>query len=121
MQPDERDAGKLWEMRAAAADAMEMAEGLTLERLRADKTSRYAISKAIEIIGEEAGGVSTAFRNAHPELPWPAIVGMRHRLVHDYKRISWERVWELLRTDLPDLVRQLDLLIPDHGPDEESA
>lgn len=118
MQPDSHDAGKLWEMRRAAQDALEMAEGLTLDDLKADKKSRYAISKAIEVIGEEAGDVSKPFRAAHKELDWDALIGMRHRLVHDYVRIRWERVWKLLQGDLPALVATLDRLIP---PDPEDA
>jgi uncharacterized protein with HEPN domain len=119
MQPDSHDAGKLWEMRRAAQDALEMAEGLTLEGLRADKKSRYAISKAIEVIGEEAGDVSKTFRLAHREIDWDGLIGMRHRLVHDYVRVRWERVWKLLQTEIPALIVKLDRIIPPDPGDVE--
>ena len=109
--PDDRDAGRLWEMRRAAADALEMAEGLTLELLRSDKRSRYAIGKAIEIVGEEAAKLSAGFTAAHPEIPWVDVVGLRHRLVHDYRRIRWERVWEVLQRDLPALIAWIDPIL----------
>jgi uncharacterized protein with HEPN domain len=118
MQPDPHDSGKLWEMRRAAEDALEMAAGMTLDALKADKKSRYAISKAIEVIGEEAGGISKAFRTAHKEVDWDGIIGMRHRLVHDYVRVRWERVWKLLQVDLPALLIRLNALIP-ADPDKQ--
>ena len=46
---------------------------------------------------------------------------MRHRLVHDYVRIRWERVWKLLQVDLPALVVKLERLIPPDPDDAESG
>ncbi|HEX2204932.1 MAG TPA: HepT-like ribonuclease domain-containing protein [Longimicrobium sp.] len=89
MRPDERDAAFLWEMRRAAADCLEMARDLTLERLEQDMIAQYAMSKVVELIGETANKVSTGYRSAHPEIPWSAIIGLRHRLVHDYWRTPW--------------------------------
>jgi uncharacterized protein with HEPN domain len=43
---------------------------------------------------------------------WDGFIGMRHRLVHDYVRIRWERVWKLLQADLPVLIGHLNVLIP---------
>lgn len=97
-----------------------MAAGMTLNAIKADKRSRYAISKAIEVVGEEAGAVSKAFRAAHRAVDWDGLIGMRHRLVHDYVRIRWERVWKLLQTDLPALIVHLDALIPP-DPDEQQT
>lgn len=105
-------------MRRAAADALEMADGLTLEILRSDKRSRYAIGKAIEIVGEEAAKLSPGFTAAHPEIPWSDVVGLRHRLVHDYRRIRWERVWEVLQRDHPGLIAWIDPILALAGDDD---
>jgi len=55
------------------------------------------------------------FQNAHPEVPWASIIGMRHRLVHGYDNVDWLRVWKTLRNDLPPLLKQLKTLMPDEG------
>lgn len=107
-------------MRRAAEDAVEMAAGLTLDALKADKKSRYAISKAIEVVGEEAGEVSKAFRSAHRQVDWDGFIGIRHRLVHDYVRFRWERAWKLLQADLPALIVHLNALIPS-DPDQQGS
>ncbi|MBL1128835.1 MAG: DUF86 domain-containing protein [Chloroflexi bacterium] len=36
------------------------------------------------MIGEAVRALPDEFRQAHPELPWKQIVGMRHILVHNY-------------------------------------
>jgi uncharacterized protein with HEPN domain len=38
-----------------------------------------------------------------PGLPWPAIVGMRHRIVHAYFQIDTETVWKTATEELPAL------------------
>ena len=43
----------------------------------------------VQIIGEAAARVSVETRDAHPEIPWQKIIGMRHRLVHDYLHVVW--------------------------------
>jgi len=30
----------------------------------------------------------------HPEIPWKAIVGMRHKVVHDYLNVDEDIVWD---------------------------
>ncbi len=43
------------------------------------------------------------------------MIGMRHRLVHGYDQIKWDRVWDTVMIDLPKLRRVIEPLIPD-GP-----
>ena len=42
----------------------------------------------LQIIGEACRGLSEAFRARRPEVPWRAIIGMRHHLVHAYFTID---------------------------------
>jgi uncharacterized protein with HEPN domain len=116
MLPDERDAALLWEMRRAAGDALDIAAGLTLETLRENKWSRYALPKAIEVIGEAASRVSKEFRDAHPEIAWREMTGMRNRIVHDYWRVDFEIVWEVIQEGLEPLLARLSDLLPPSPP-----
>lgn len=76
------------------------------------------MSKAIELVGEAAWRVSEPFRDAHPEVPWTAIIGMRHRLVHDYRGINLRRLWDIVQHDVPPLLAALEALIPQAPPSE---
>ena len=120
MPPEDRDLAHLWDMREFAQDAASIAEGLTLERLRSNRHDQLALAKAIELIGEAASRVSSEYRDSHPELPWSAIIGMRHRLVHDYRRIDFTRVWGIVQRDIPPLLSELESLIPSI-PDEDDG
>jgi uncharacterized protein with HEPN domain len=71
----------------------------------------------MEIIEEAAARITETFRKAHPELPWPEMIGMRHRLVHGYFEIELERVWRTVREDLPKLIAKLEKLSsPEESP-----
>jgi hypothetical protein len=41
------------------------------------------------------------FRKQYPEIKWPQIIGLRHRIVHDYFNIDVGIVWQIIQTDLP--------------------
>jgi uncharacterized protein with HEPN domain len=51
-------------------------------------------------------------RVAHPEIPWPEIIGMRHRLVHGYFEVDLQKVWDTVRNDLPTPIAKLEPLVP---------
>jgi uncharacterized protein with HEPN domain len=72
----------------------------------------------LEIIGEAAGRVSEPVRNAHPEIPWRKITGMRHRLIHGYDEVDLDIVWKALRDDLRPLIAVLERIVPRDDEDE---
>lgn len=69
----------------------------------------------IVILGEAAGRMDRTFQQAHSDIPWRSVTGMRHRLVHGYDSVDWARVWKTLQDDLPPLLQRLKELIPDEG------
>jgi uncharacterized protein with HEPN domain len=52
-------------------------------------------------------------RAEHPEVPWPLVIGMRHRLVHDYFRIDTAIVAEVVSAHMPALKGQLEVILAD--------
>jgi uncharacterized protein with HEPN domain len=51
----------------------------------------------LEVIGEGAAKVSLEFRDAHPEIAWRDMIGMRNRLIHNYSNVSLEITWDVSR------------------------
>lgn len=98
-----------------ARRAQRLCAGLTREQYDADEALRLALTHLIQTIGEAARLVSPTFRQAHPEVPWPAIIGMRHRIVHDYLNVDEDIVWETVTSELPALVRLIEPLIAGDG------
>jgi uncharacterized protein with HEPN domain len=73
---------------------------------------QIVVTHLIQVIGEAASRVSRQTRREHPEIPWNEIVGMRHRVVHDYMDI----VWDVACNKLPRLIELLRPLVP---PEEQ--
>ena len=78
----------------------------------ADENLRLALTHLIQIIGEARRQVSRGFSDRHPEIPWADIVGMRHKVVHDYLGVDEDIVWQVVTEDLPTLVRALEPIVP---------
>jgi uncharacterized protein with HEPN domain len=74
----------------------------------ADENLRLALAHPIQIIGEAASRVSSAFRETHSEIPWSEVIGMRQKIVHDYLGLDYDIVWEVVTGDLSVLAGKLE-------------
>ena len=68
-----------------------------------DERTQVWMVNRLQIIGEACRGLSDAFRARHPEVPWRAIIGMRHHLVHGYFTIDPGIVWVAITERVPEL------------------
>ncbi len=84
--------------------------GLDRQGFSTDEDLQLALTHLVQMIGEAARKVSPAFREAHPSIPWAAIIGMRHRVVHDYLNVDLDLVWEVCALEVPRLVPLLEAL-----------
>ena len=100
------------DMLLAAREAQTFVEGVTWEQFIDDRLLQRGLVNALQEIGEAARAVSATTKAAHPEVPWVDIVNMRHRLVHDYRRINVHIVWETVQHSVPALIAALEPLIP---------
>lgn len=66
-----------------------------------------AVLRRLAIIGEAAARLDVGDRAHAPEVPWRDIIGLRNRVVHDYDRIDWEIIEDLVDNDLTLLARQV--------------
>ncbi len=112
MRSEDRDLAYLWDMLDAARTALEFTRGATFRDYDGDRKLQLAVERLVEIIGEAARHVSEPFREGHPDIPWRKIVAQRHVLAHDYGDIQQERLWLLVTEQLPDLIQQLEPLVP---------
>ena len=90
-------------------------EGMGQDAFIADQRTYDAALRNIELIGEAATHVPDQVREAHPEVDWRRIVGARNRLAHAYLGIDDDVVWDIIRTDVPDLLPRLRRLLDSAG------
>ncbi|MCD6352425.1 MAG: DUF86 domain-containing protein [Armatimonadetes bacterium] len=104
----EADRIRLQHILDAARAAYGFVRGRSREDLDSDLMLRFAILKALEIVGEAARHVSPQGRQACPNLPWPLIVGMRNRLIHGYFDVDTDQVWRTVERDVPELISTIE-------------
>jgi len=69
----------------------------------------------LEIVGEAAANISSETRDAHPEVRWRDIIGMRNRLIHAYPEVNLQLVWGVIEHDGPRLRSQVAAILEEEG------
>ena len=77
--------------------------GLDLAGFLGNFDLQAAIERYIEVIGEAAGKLSQKARDLAPDVPWSQVIGARNVIVHGYAQIEPDRIWDIVKSDLPSL------------------
>lgn len=77
--------------------------------LKADAPRKDLLATAysIAVIGEASSRLSERLRQANPHIPWRAMTGMRHKIVHEYSKLDITLVLAVIKEDIPLLKRQV--------------
>lgn len=94
-----------------AREAASLAQGKTRADLDSDRLLNLALVRLLEIVGEAAGRVPKEVCEQHPEIPWPQIVSLRNRLIHGYDSVDFNILWQIITSDLPPLIADLEAII----------
>jgi uncharacterized protein with HEPN domain len=81
------------------------------ERFVTDELVRTYILHQLQVLGEAGNKLTADLRDRHREVPWPRILGMRHIIVHDYFRVDYDIVWDVVENELPILKSQLQAIL----------
>ena len=95
----------------AAKRALTYSKNLDYETFSKDIKTQDAIIRNIEIIGEAVKNISDDFRNLYPCIPWKNIAGMRDKLIHQYFGVNIDIVWNVVKTDLPEIIKQIEVIL----------
>lgn len=120
MQANNRDATSLWDMAEAIRRIQEFTRDRTLNEYLESILMQSAVERQFEILGEAARRISPEFQQSHPEIDWRGAIGLRNVIAHRYEQIEQETLWIILSTTLPDLLIQVEALLPPL-PDENSV
>ena len=102
----------LGHMYDTASKAVDKLAGKTRGDFDRDETLQLALVYLVQTIGESARRVSEETRLRHPEIPFRQIVGMRHKVVHDYLDVDLDIVYSVVTKDLPALLDALAKIVP---------
>ena len=94
-------------------------KNLSLGEFENSRMVQDAVIREIGILGEAARKISLSFQQAHPEIPWADIIGMRNVLIHDYFEVDVKEVWKTIRSDLPVLRDEISQIIQSFGGSQD--
>jgi uncharacterized protein with HEPN domain len=83
-------------------------KGLSFEAFSKDQKTIDAVARNLEIIGEAANHLPDGFKEKRSDIEWHKVVGLRHRIIHEYFGIDLEIIWQILHKDLPSLRNALE-------------
>lgn len=107
-----RDLVYVGHMLDMARKAVGKTHGILRAQYDADENLRLALIHLIQTIGEAARRVSPEFCKSYPGVRWADIVGMRHKVVHDYLGVDEDVVWQVATEDLHELIAALEPIVP---------
>jgi uncharacterized protein with HEPN domain len=84
---------------------------LSFDAFMKDDKTIDAVLHNLQIIGEAANRLPEEFTEHHSDIEWYKIIGLRHRVVHDYFGVDLEIVWQILQHDLGVFESQIRKLV----------
>lgn len=87
--------------------AQELLNGVSSDDFLRDERTARAICMTLINIGELVKNLTPELKDAHREIPWRAIAGMRDVTAHRYQTLRKEDVYRTCAEDIPDLKRRL--------------
>ena len=89
-------------------DIKEFTKGIEFNEFKNDKMRKLATERQLEIIGQAANKINKDTRDIFKNIPWINIIGLRNRLAHDYGEILAERIWDISKKSIQDLMKELE-------------
>lgn len=78
------------------------------ESFQSDEKTSDAVVRNLEVIGEASNRLPLDFKEKNNSIEWFKIVGLRHRIVHDYFGVDLAIIWQIIQRDLPNLKIKLE-------------
>lgn len=104
---------RLEDMRDHIDFLLRVGQEQTFEDFRDGRVLRYACQYAVLVIAEAANHLPTEMKERAPEVPWPNIISIGHKLRHEYHRVDPEIIWDIVQNHLLPLRDAVELLLAD--------
>jgi uncharacterized protein with HEPN domain len=86
-------------------------DGMTMGEFVGDPRTMDAVVRNLMTMGESIRWIPEPILEAHPDVPWRTLRGMRNVVVHEYFGVDPAILWETVRGDLPPLEADLEAVL----------
>ena len=87
--------------------------GIQFNDFESNEEKIFAVTRAIEIIGEAVKNVPNSVRKEYPHIPWKSIARMRDKLIHEYWGTDIKVIWRTTQEDIPQLKVMISKIVDD--------
>ena len=102
----------LYDIQKAAGLLDEFVAGKTFADYQRDAMLRAAVERKFEIIGEAMTQLAKLDKVVAAQISeYQRIIAFRNVLIHEYADVDDKLVWDVVETNLPTLVREVDALL----------
>jgi len=91
-------------------------QGMTKEAFLAAGMVQDAVIRNLQTMAESTQRLSARAKESRREMDWYKIAGFRNILVHDYLGVDLEKIWVIVRNDLPALKIAVDQMLGPNRP-----
>ena len=86
---------------------LEHTESLTQDELEDNEILVDSVMFRLIQISENSDKLTDDFKTYFASIPWRAMKGMRNRIVHEYGNVDLAVVYDTVKNDIPELLREL--------------
>ena len=81
--------------------AIEFTQGMDFDLFCQDTKTIFAVTRAIQIVGEAVKKIPDNIRQQYPQIPWKDVAKMRDKVTHQYFAVKLDVVWDTVQQDFP--------------------
>jgi uncharacterized protein with HEPN domain len=79
-----------------------------------DRKTQDAVLRNLHTLSESTQKLSDALKEKYPEVDWRTIAAFRNVVVHDYLGVDLDRIWDIVKDDLPNLKQRINIILDEH-------
>lgn len=79
-----------------------------------DRKTQDAVLRNLHTLSESTQKLSDALKEKYPEVDWRTIAAFRNVVVHDYLGVDLDRIWDIVKDDLPYLKQRINIILDEH-------
>ncbi len=85
-------------------------EGMAEAEFLSSDITREAVARNFQILGAAAGRLPEHAKAMAPGVEWRMVCAWRDHIVHEYDRVDFSLLWQIIREEIPKLRDQLEAL-----------
>lgn len=101
--PSEKPGRRLRDIIENAQAVFRYTAGMDLRDFEKDRKTYDAVERCLERISEAVAKLGDLAPILMPNQPWHKVRSLGNRLRHEYNAIREDRVWDIVKTDLPSV------------------